>query len=86
MTPYARRLRHRVLREQDYQFWLAEFFIPPFLIGQMSDRRDTWWTREEYSRRRRTRIWDGPTHERIYRKGVLTIVPIRRPGTGGTPS
>lgn len=48
-TAYARRLRHRVLREQDYQYWLANFYKPPFLIGQLSDNRDTWWTRQTFA-------------------------------------
>lgn len=67
-TAYARRLRHRVLREQDYQFWLD-------WVG----RRDTDWARLEYADRRSTRIWDGPTHEVIYRRGKRLVVPLRRP-------
>lgn len=66
-TAYARRLRHRVLREQDYRFWLSWIEEP-----------DSVWTRLEYADRRRTRIWDGPTHEVIYRRGKRLVVPLRR--------
>lgn len=53
MTAYARRKRDRVIRELDYQQWLKTVYVPPFLIGQLSSNRDSWWTRREYAARSR---------------------------------